>query len=82
MKGQPVKTLVAKLGEPDSKEKADDGRVYIWDGSNNASPVFWGNFSDCKLKVYVDKSDAITGFFHSGTDGACARYAHALDNNF
>jgi hypothetical protein len=82
MKGQPIKILLGKLGEPDSKEKVDGGQVYIWDGSDNMSPTFWGNFSGCALKVYVDKSDAITGFFHSGADGACARYAHKLDNSF
>ena len=46
MKGQPIKILLGKLGEPDSKEKVDGGQVYIWDGSDNMSPTFWGNFSE------------------------------------
>lgn len=82
MKGKPVKPLLRKLGEPDSKDTVDGGHVYVWDGSSNLHPSFWMNFSQCALKVYVDKSDTITGFFHSGTDSACAQYAHELDKSF
>lgn len=82
LKGKPVASLLQKLGEPDSKDKADDGHVYVWDGSSAPHVNFWTNFSQCALKVYVDKSDTITGFFHSGTDSACAQYAQKLDNGF
>jgi hypothetical protein len=80
MKGKPVTSLLQKLGEPDSKDTVDGGHVYVWDGSSAQHVNFWTNFSQCALKVYVDKSDTITGFFHSGTDSACAQYADRLDN--
>jgi hypothetical protein len=82
LKGKPVATLVAKLGDPDSKEMAGDDQVYVWNGSSKSFPNFWTNFSDCSLKAYVDKDGNITGFFHSGTNAVCDAYAHALDSRF
>ena len=81
-KGQPIKTLVAKFGEPDFIRTLDAGHVYVWDGSSKTQHGFWTNFASCSLQFDVDKTETITAFYYSGTQSACAEYSDKLGNGF
>lgn len=82
LRGQPVKTVIEKLGDPDEQIKNGDEKGYAWYRLNKSRPEFFANFLVCTIKVYVDKDDKVTGFFYSGNNAGCGRYAHKLDNDY
>ena len=81
-KGQPAQSLIARLGAPDETNKDGDARTYVWFRVNKSGPEFQEDFIDCTIKAYADKSDVITGFFYTGNNAGCGRYAHRLDEDF
>jgi len=82
LKGQPVKTVVEKLGDPDEQIQKGDGTTYAWYRVNKSGSEFKEDLFECAIRVYVDKDDKITGFFYSGSNAGCGRYAHMLDDSF
>jgi hypothetical protein len=81
-KGRPAQSLIARLGAPDDTDKNDDGKTYLWFRVNKSGPEFQEDFVDCTIKAYADKDDRITGFFYTGNNAGCGRYAHKLDEEF
>ncbi len=79
LRGQPVKTIVDRFGEPDEQSGKGDDKAYVWYGLDKSHPL---SLAECTIKVFVDDDDKITGFFHSGNNAGCGRYAHRLDENY
>ena len=79
LRGQPVKTLVDKLGDPDEQSGKDDEKAYVRYGLDKSHPL---SRAECTIEVFVDKDDKITGFIHSGNNAGCGRYAHQLDDSY
>jgi hypothetical protein len=82
LKGQPVQAVVDKLGEPDEQDKIHDERVYVWYRVNKPRQEYLANLVGCTIKVFVDKDGKVTGFFYSGNNAGCGRYAHKLDESY
>jgi hypothetical protein len=82
LKGRPVKTVVEKLGDPDEQIHDGDEKAYVWYRVNKPRQEFLSNLVECTIKVFVDKDDKITGFFYSGNNAGCGRYAHKLDDSY
>lgn len=82
LKGQPVKTVVDKLGDPDEQIQNHDEKVYVWYRVNKPRREYLANLFGCTIKVFVDKDDKVTGFFYSGNNAGCGRYAHRLDESY
>ena len=81
-KGRPAAALFERLGAPDETDPAGDGKTYLWFRVNKSGPDYQEAFVDCTIKAYADKDDKISGFFYSGNNAGCGRYAHKLDANF
>ena len=86
--GQPASALMAKLGTPTSQEENDAGRkAYIWytalsmmEGTTNTrhGEAYGTATYACRLRVFIDEQDIITGSNWEGTDTGCAQYAASL----
>jgi hypothetical protein len=81
-KGQPVQSLIARLGAPDETDPNGEAKTYVWFRVNKSGPDYQESFVDCTIKAYADKDDKITGFFYTGNNAGCGRYARKLDENF
>jgi len=86
--GQPASALIAKLGVPTTQEQNDAGRKsYIWytaismmEGTTTTrhGEAYGTNTYTCRIRVFVDDQDVITGSNWEGSDTGCAEYVVAL----
>ncbi len=81
-KGRPAQSLIERLAAPDETDKNGDAKTYLWFRVNKSGPEYQEDLVDCTIKAYADKDDRITGFFYTGNNAGCGRYAHKLDENF
>ena len=85
LKDQPVKTLLAKFGEPSSNEQINGEKVYVWSTANDNSIAGAAantiSFA-CTIRVFVDRDENISHYDFKGNVGGCALYAHQLDDTF
>jgi hypothetical protein len=77
MKGGPVKTVIDKLGNPQSATEAADEKVYVWSASGVEALGF-----NCTIKVFANRNDKVTHYGYDGTVAGCAHYAHRLDKKY
>lgn len=78
LRGKPVQRAFDRLGYPDRKIAVDGKTVYIW---INEDTNIDGSSLRCTVKIIARARRVIdTDFF--GNEGACARFARALDPSF
>lgn len=82
LKGEPVSTVVERLGAPAEQIKNGDDRTYVWYGTHKPRTSALTGYYECTIKVFADEHDKITGVFYAGSNAGCSRYAHRLDNNY
>lgn len=86
--GQPASALIAKLGSPTTQEQTDAGRkVYTWSTAismmegtttTRAGEAYGTATYTCRIRVFVDDQDVITGSNWEGSDTGCAEYTVSL----
>lgn len=84
-KGELVKTLYPRLGDPDGSREVNGEKVYIWTSSAEKTASGVGGASigfDCTLRVFVDKNEKVTHYDFKGNVGGCAVLAHRLDDSY
>jgi hypothetical protein len=81
LKGQPIKAVVDKIGEPDDRAQAAAEMAYIWRLNPSNDPYQAIGFA-CAITVYVDKNGKIAHEAYEGNVGGCAHYAHQLDDSY
>jgi hypothetical protein len=84
-KGEPVKTLYPKLGDPGGSEEVNGEKAYVWTSSakKTAAGVAGASIGfDCTLRVFVDKNEKVTHYDFKGNVGGCAVLAHRLDDSY
>lgn len=82
MKGQPIKTVIDKLGEPDEQNQIGGEKAYVWLLPNKSGFAYQAVGFECTIKVFVDKDDKITHYGYNGNVGGCGQYAHKLDDAY
>lgn len=82
LKGQPVKAVFPKLGNPNNEGEIAGEKFYVWVSSNSSFPYGDAVMLNCTVKIFVDKAENITHYDFDGNVGGCAHYAHRLDKSY
>jgi hypothetical protein len=77
LKGQPIETLIGKLGPPNEQTGAGDDSAYFWYGVDKAHP--W-RLAECTIRAGVDKNGRIAELLYFGNEAGCGRYARKLQD--
>lgn len=72
--GQPVSTLIDKLGFPTRQDTIAGQTVYIW----TTGQMIEGTSYACTIRAILDSQNIITRWDYQGNEGGCARYASML----
>jgi hypothetical protein len=72
--GQPVSTVIAKLGYPTEEQSLAGHKVYIW----ATGRMVEGTSYTCKIRAILDDQGIITTWDFEGNEGGCSRYASLL----
>lgn len=72
--GQPVSTLIAKMGYPTDERTIAGKKVYIW----YTSTFDEGTQLKCQFRAIVGPGEVVEAFDGEGNNGPCLRYAMRL----
>jgi hypothetical protein len=82
LKGQPIKAVIDKLGDPTAQSWVGAEKVYVWTLASNMDSVYQAVGLTCTIRVFVGKDEKVARYSYDGSIGGCGRYAHKLDNTF
>ena len=82
LKGQPIKAVIDKLGEPTEQSQVGGETIYVWTLADNIDLVYQAVGLTCTIRVFVGKDQKVARYSYDGSIGGCGRYAHKLDSTF
>jgi hypothetical protein len=82
LKGQPIKSVIDKLGSPTEQNQVGNEKTYVWNLTSNIGVVYQTVGLGCVIKVFADKDDNVIRYTYDGNVGGCGQYAHKLDDGY
>ena len=82
MKGQPIKAVIDKLGDPTGKVQKGGEKSYVWTLTNDYGAAYHAIGFACTITVFADKGDKVSRYTYDGNVGGGGQYAHKLDDDY
>jgi len=82
LKGQPIQSVIDKLGAATAQTQKGDEKSYVWTLTSDFGAAYHTIGFGCTITVFTDKGDKVLRYAYDGNVGGCGQYAHKLDDDF
>jgi hypothetical protein len=82
LKGQPIQSVIDKLGAANSQNQSGDGKAYVWTLTSDFGAAYHAVGFGCTITVFADKDGNVSRYSYDGNVGGCGQYAHSLDDSY